>query len=61
MAPPDAFADTLNGTTWTITAHGGPGFNVGLFYAVSCFPASVKAVRCAAVGTQSRSPATRHR
>jgi hypothetical protein len=46
----DAFVDTLNGTTWTMTAQGGPGFNVGLFNAVSCFPTSVEAVRCAAVG-----------
>jgi hypothetical protein len=45
------FVDTLNGTTWTMTAQDGPGFEIGLLFAVRCFSTSPKAVSCAVIGS----------
>jgi hypothetical protein len=53
-----AFADTLNGTTWTKTAQYGPGFKIGELFAISCFSTSAKRVSCAAIGGTTSIDAT---
>jgi hypothetical protein len=49
------FVDTLNGTTWTMTAQYGPRFKVSTLDAMSCFSASAMAMGCAGIGSRTGS------